>query len=295
MPRRLSKRPRALAVGAALLAAGGLAVAPAAAQSGGEVLETALERYEQRMAGVENYTVVQEVLGAEHTTYFEAEEVDGRKVFRPVPVGVEEEAVQQATVSEGQSIQQEQWSDPYQVLTEVTDRAELAGKEAVDGEETFVVTVDDFSGTSLAESVSPAQGSFQARSGTFYIDDDDYLLLKLTMEGTQQIAGGSHDVAVVAFFSDYREVDGVVHPFRAEIRADGFQTGYSEEELENARRQMEELREQMESMPESQRSMMEGMLGPQMEKFQEMLATGTMNFTVTVKEIRVNAGPPEEG
>lgn len=49
------------------------------------VVETVLDRRAERLAGVENYTVVQTLSGAEATLYFERVEVDGVPVFRIVP------------------------------------------------------------------------------------------------------------------------------------------------------------------------------------------------------------------
>ena len=49
------------------------------------VIETVLERRAERLAGVENYTLVQTMSGAETTLYFERAEVDGIPVFRIVP------------------------------------------------------------------------------------------------------------------------------------------------------------------------------------------------------------------
>ena len=53
-----------------------------AAQSADEVIRTALERYEQRVADVEDFTLIQEVNGmAMGPSYFEKQEKDGRTVF----------------------------------------------------------------------------------------------------------------------------------------------------------------------------------------------------------------------
>ncbi len=46
-------------------------------------------------------------------------------------------------------------------------------------------------------------------------------------------------------------------------------------------------------MPESQRKMMESMVGGQIEKLEEMVNSGNLDFTLAVKELRVNSGPPE--
>src|SRR5690606_20885325 len=61
-----------------------LAPKPAAAQtSAAEMLEAALAHHEARTSGIENYTIVQNVMGIESTIYYERETVDGRTLFRP--------------------------------------------------------------------------------------------------------------------------------------------------------------------------------------------------------------------
>jgi hypothetical protein len=49
-------------------------------------------------------------------------------------------------------------------------------------------------------------------------------------------------------------------------------------------------------MPEAQRAMMEGMLGAQIERLEGMLGgDGSMEMTITVREVKVNQGPPGGG
>ena len=45
----------------------------AAAQSPAEIVEAMLSEYEERIAGVENYTMVKAVMGFESVTYYEKE------------------------------------------------------------------------------------------------------------------------------------------------------------------------------------------------------------------------------
>lgn len=54
------------------------------AQDADEILQTALERHAERVAGVEDYTVVQEVMGTPATVHFEKRIVDGYPTFQPV-------------------------------------------------------------------------------------------------------------------------------------------------------------------------------------------------------------------
>jgi hypothetical protein len=48
----------------------------------------------------------------------------------------------------------------------------------------------------------------------------------------------------------------------------------------------------MAKMDEAQRKMMESMMKGQIERLEKMVESGEMNITITVKELRVNSGPP---
>lgn len=253
------------------------------AQSGEEIMRTALERYEERMQGVENYTVVQEVMGFESSTYFEKQEIEGHTVFVPQEQ-MGSEAAQQAPDS------------PYSSMFELAERSTHEGTETVDGERCHVVSVTDFEGVDLWSPPEGAgDGEFTPRKAVFHVDTDDYLIRKMKVDGTTTVQGESRDVSFTAHMRDYREVEGVVHPFLMEISVEGFQAGMSPEEREQMRKSMEQMRAQMDQMSDQQRQMMEKMMGGKLEKMEKMLAQGSMGATVRVKEIRVNEGPPEQG
>lgn len=267
-----------LAVVAALLT-GGIAVAPASAQSGQEVLTTALERHEDRMEGIENYTVVEEIMGFTSTTYFEREERDGHVVFVPR--------------SEQGSVGERVPDTPYGSLMEFASRASHEGMEEIDGRELHVVTVTDLEGTSFYDDLAE-DDEFRLERATFYIDAADHLLRRIRMEGTAELQqGGASEVSMTADLRDYQDVDGMLHPFRTEVSLEGFGDQITEEQREEIRRSLEEAREQMRDMPENQRQMMERMMGDQLEQMESMLMSGSMDFAVTVEELRVNEGPPE--
>lgn len=266
----------------AALALAALLAAPAAApaQSAQEVLETAFERHEQRMEGVENYTVVQEVMGFEATTYFERVERDGHVFFVPRQQ-MGSEAAQRAP------------ENPYAALEELASRATLSGTEQVDGETVHVVEVTDLEGTELQRSMG-GEGEFDPEKATFLVDTDDYLVRGMRMRGTTTAGQGgqAQDFSFDARFSDYREVEGMVHPFRVSVSVEGVGGQMTPEQRQQARQSLEQMRQQMENMSEQQRQMMERMMGDQMERVEQMLASGAMDFAVQVKELRVNEGPP---
>lgn len=275
---RTVTRVAALALAAIAVAALALMPAPAAAQSGEELLQTAMERYESRAEGIDSYTVVQETMGSTSTLRFVKQTVDGHPVFLPEgSVGAAE-------------------MNPWARFPELAQRAEVEGSETVNGVETTVLGISDLEGLGFGEAMaeSEAVSGFTPKEMTLYIDTDDYLLRRMKLTGTGQTGSGTSDMTLVADLLDYREVEGFSHPFRMEMSITGLSTGMSQEEMEEARQQMEEYQARLEAMPEQQRAMMEKMVGPQMEKLRKMLQSGSMDFAVTVKSLEVNTPPSEE-
>ena len=74
---------RALGVRAALTGVMLVALAPGlGAQSASDIVGRMLDEYARRAERVDDYTLVQQVMGFETVSYFEKEMVDGRPVFR---------------------------------------------------------------------------------------------------------------------------------------------------------------------------------------------------------------------
>lgn len=256
-----------------------LILAPAvAAQSASDVLETAMNRYAERVAGVENYTVVQEAMGFTATSYYVKKMVDGRPFFEL-----------QSQYGEGEP--ETGPGEFYNEFGKLVDRASSEGTATVDGHECHVVTVDDFSGLDFGGDEEDQQ--FKPRKGTFYLDSDDYVLRKMVMEGDMDDGDQMRPVTMEALFQDYQEVESMLHPFRTTLTIHGMQGAVSEEELQQARQALEEMEKRLDEMPESQRSMMESMLKSQMEQLRNIVDSGQMQITMQVKDLKVNAGPPQ--
>lgn len=254
------------------------ALLPAAAtgQSAADVVDRALQRYEERMEGVENYTVVQEAMGNRTTTHFVRTTADGHTVF--VPRGAEEGGGDR------------QVPHYTAMLNEMGKRATLQGTEPVDGRECHVLQLTDFSGDAFRQ-WNPGQGNWTPERLRLFIDTGELLVRKVVLEGTvARGEQGKQPVTVTARLRDYRNVDGVVHPFRTEIRTEGLGPSMTPEQ----RARMEKFLEKMEQLPPRQRKMMEERMGDKLEKMKQMMASGTLDVTATVEEIRVNEGPPEQ-
>jgi hypothetical protein len=104
--------------------------------------------------------------------------------------------------------------------------------------------------------------------------------------------GESRPVTVTGWFEDFREVRGMLHPFRTVMSMEGMAPAITAYEMAEARRSLAELRSQMESMPAAQREMMERVVRPQIEQIERVVGGEGMAMTIEVTELRVNTGPP---
>ncbi len=260
-------------------------------QSGPEVARAMMKEHEARLARVENVTITQELLGFEATVYMEKQMVNGHPVLVPVQ-----------TVAAGRTLDEKDQQHggllmPYESQEAFIERARLEGRAEVGGRSCHVLVVEDFQGLDWS-APSGGDGELEPRKGTFYVDRQDNLVRKIVIEGDMRNEGKLSPVTMEATLEDYREVDGFLHPFRTVMNMKGVMEAVGEDfDREEMEQQLAEMREQLEGMPEAQRKMIEGMMGPQMQRIEEMLASssaeGGMQMVTTVKELKVNAGPPQ--
>ena len=263
-----------------LLAALAVPLRPADAQSGQEIMEKALEAHEQRMEGVSEYTVTQriDVMGAPVTRRFVKRTVDGRPVFV-------------AASREGAGRTPSGWGNPYRLFARLSDRARNEGREGLDGGQAWKVSVDDFSGVDVG-SMTPegARGEFRPERATFHLDTETFAIRRVVMRGTMESETGSGPVKIEARFDDYREVDGLLHPFHTEISVEGMNAVLTEEELAEARRRLEAMRARLDSLSEAERAMVEPVVGPKIEQLERTVETGRLDVTVEVQDLQVGPG-----
>lgn len=266
-----------------------LVLAPAAlAQSAGEVLRAALAQYEAEMADVRDYTLTQEVLGNEVTTYAERTAGDG-------PLAYTHYVVVNGTVEVSDAEGRTAADNPFVLFNRIADEARYVGTEEVGGVRAHVLTVDDFGDIARDLGAVPdeAEGDFDIDEATFYLGTDDQRLHKMTMTGTMTNEGRTSPVQIETVMSDYRTIDGFTTPFRTAVTVQGIEGQISDAEREDARRQLEEARRQMEQMPAAQRQMMERMMGGQLEKLEQMLGGEGFSMEMVVTDVAVNTGRPE--
>lgn len=255
--------------------------APASGQSAADVLDRVLERYEASIAGVQDYTVTQEVMGFTTTTRFVKREIDGHPVF----VAAKPEGEGENPVPEG-------WGNPYRMLPELAARATMAGHGSVDGRDTWIIEVTDLQGLDF-EGMTPAgvEGEFRPTGMRFQVGTGDFLLRQIHVTGEVAAEGSEpRPVEMTASLLDYRTVEGMPYPFEARIRVQGLSGAMSPEERAAAREQLRQLRERMANMPEQQREMMRQMMGSQLDNLEKMVEGGPVDLTVEATSVEVNRG-----
>lgn len=281
--------PFALPALGVLIAATLLPAGAAQAQSAREILTRALEANNERLSGVENVTIRQEAMGMATTTYLEKEILDGHHVLRPRQVE-----------AGGMNLEMdddpwELWSDPRALYVDMVDHWVLEGAGSVDGRSTWRLSLD---GQHLrdAEWDEPDMGDdgeFDVDRVLLELDQDRLVPLGMELDGTMRDGGQSRPMSMSISLGDYREVQGYLHPFLTVVESDlGGDSGFTEEEIAEARQAMEEYRRALEEAPPAQREMMERMMGDRMEMFEEMLAGEGIRIEMRVQEVLVNRGPP---
>jgi len=269
---------------APLLASSLLITGGTRAQTGADILNRMLAEYEKRTEHVDNYTLIQETLGQETVAYFEKDVVDGRPVFRVRSAGLVGAPVPSEDQDEGG------WDDLYTTAPDLAARAEYSGRDNIQNHSVHVVTVNDLHEIGFGTDASMGDTDFEPTRGTFYVDAETWVVRRLVFEGEMTYEGEPHDVTSTIEFQEYREVDGMLHPFLISVRTEGLGEAMGPE----MREQYEEMKKELEQMPEAQRQMVERMMKEQMEAMEGMANQpgGGMTVEIRVKELRVNSGPP---
>jgi len=176
-------------------------------------------------------------------------------------------------------------------LDELASRLRMVGKEKVDDREAYHLRAEGL------DRVLTARGDaqkFTLRSVDMWIDVEELVQLRQTMEGTAEADGQSREVTLEQLSQDYREVGPLYEPFRQVMRMSGMMEDMDpkqREELEKARRQMEEMQGQLDQMPAAARGMVERQMAKMREQM-AMLDSGSFELVTEVTRIEINQGPP---
>jgi len=263
---------------AAILAASG-----AAAQTPADIVGRMLDAYERSTAAVENYTVVQDIMGFRTELYYEKEAREGRSVFQ---LKQSTAAGFAADLDDDMGLQ-----DVYAIAPDLAEHARYGGTERVDGHEVHVLLIDDLRVLDLAPASPSEDAEFRPRTGRILIDAALWVPRRMEFAGDLDTGDRVVDVTSVIELQDYRNEQGLLLPHRTLVRMEGIGAAIDPE----MRAELEEMRRRLAELPEGQRAMIEGMLRAQMEQMEALLAGGddaAMTVELTVLEVRVNLGPP---
>ncbi|MEJ2151460.1 MAG: hypothetical protein P8Y29_00575 [Gemmatimonadota bacterium] len=92
--------------------------------------------------------------------------------------------------------------------------------------------------------------------------------------------------------TDYRQVNGMYHPFSIVIEADGIMGpgGASDVDMAEAQESLAELEKSLEGMSDQERAMVERVMGDQLKNLREMAASGKFKIEMVVTSIEPNVG-----
>ena len=252
-----------------------------AAQSVADIVERMYDAYERQAEGVDNYTLVQSVLGIESTSYFQKEVVDGRPVFmlRDSDTGGLSFSLGDEQAGVGDFFL---WGD------ELIEHGRYAGQEQIGASAVHVLAVDDLSQLDIAQPATPDDMEFEPRTARIYVDDALMVPRRMEFVGDARTNTGPHEVTVRIDLENYLPIESLLVPYKTVVNIEGLGAAIDPE----MRAQLEEMERQLAAMPADQRQMMERMLGPQMEQIQQMMAGGgdAMTIEVTVVDVVLNAG-----
>lgn len=268
--------PAALAVTAGL-AAGSVG---AEAQSAQDILGEALELHEQRLGGVDDLTIRQEVMGMSTVTYMVKEEMDGRPMLRVHSVdGADDAAQSSADITDA-------WADPRVFYEEWGDRWTLEGEGSVEGQSTWILQLADFEGIDWEDAGLEADDApFEPERMVLELQQGDLVPLRLDIQGDVVEGGTPQPMEATIHFSDYREVQGYLHPHRMVMETDATALGLTDDEMAQAL-------EEIQNLPPAQREAMAQMMGDELDFLMGMLEGDGIRVEVVVTDVQVNAGLP---
>ena len=175
---------------------------------------------------------------------------------------------------------------PMDDMADFAERAEFVGTETVDGREAFHLKAVDL------DSVSDMGngGEFELKSASLWIDAEEYVPLRMKMDGVIEAEGQQRPVTIEKVQSDYRRVPGsnLYESYRQTMSTSGVMSDAERAEMEKARQELEKFELEMANMPAGQRAMVEQMMGSRIDAMRDMIKGDGITIDITVEAIEVN-------
>ena len=275
---------------ALLLLISSLVPVPAFAADAQDIIDKVMKLQEERREGVNRYIVEQEAMGYVSKIIFERTTVTGPdgKPMDTFQMVLPDNMLQQGP-GEDPVMSQDDFDDMAQEavysIAAFSESAELVGTETVEGRKAYHLVAENLERT---RSFSQDQ-EFTLRTINAWIDAEEYVPLRLVMDGTMDTDGTPRPVTIENIERDYRTVPGsnMYEPYEQVMRLTGEMADETKKQMEEARAQLEEFDKQMAEMPESQRKMMMSMMGEQIEMMRKMAAGDGNEIVTNVRSITV--------
>jgi len=244
-----------------------------------QILNNMVAEFEKGVRNIDDYTLITNMYTAEYKKTY----VDGRPTFKSRVRVRGMEQLSGGAISTS-SMGHSEFFDP-DMFNYLKEHAEYRGTETIDGARAHNIFVEE-----LRELVTDANAD-RTRNVHFYIDADLWVLRKMTFDvQMKERPGEEQTMNGIVRFQDFRNIEGMLMPFKTVMEMEGLDSAVSDAEREEARKSMEELKKQLDAMPAQQRSMMENMLGPQLRQLENMLAGEKFEIVIQVEEVKVNTG-----
>jgi len=263
------------------LAAGWLS-APASAQSVDAVINEMKERQRQQLEAVDTYIIETN----KYTSYHRKTTRNGETVYETQMKWKEDQGLFSGA-SSTPSLQ-----PGLAQLDTLAQHATYDGTATIDERQAHVLLVDDPSALS-ARPMPETEGQPEEGQMRLYVDAERYVPLRMEYDVTVEQEGQPQTIRPRVSFSDYRTVDGLTLPWHMEMKMENLNASISPEEREQARQSLEQMEKKMQEMPEKQRKMMEGMMKSQLDQLRKIIEEGTIEYTVEVQDVKVNAEIPD--
>ncbi len=248
-----------------------------------EMLEQVRAHYERSVREIDDYKIVT----SNFTTHYHKEYDNGRPYFASK---VETESFWGSISGLGMHSTSPMVDADFfspGVFEHLLMHSRYMGTERIDDLNTHVIFIDDM--RVLMEAFDDMDEPIGSLS--LFFDDEHWVLRKMKFSAMAEIEEGDvRQIEPVMRMKDYRNIDGLMIPFRTTITVHGLSDYLSDAEREEAMAALEELEKELEQMPAEQRNMLEQMMGGQLDQLRQMLADDMIEFAIEVKEVHVNTG-----
>jgi hypothetical protein len=176
---------------------------------------------------------------------------------------------------------------------EGTEKVTASGKDPGEKRDAYRIVADDLSDITLDQPEGDAE--FTLKKVSLWIDTENYVPLRLLMEGNVEAKGKTSPMTIEKQDLDYAPAGPLYESRQQVFTLGGMMAGMSEKDrkdLEKARKELEKAKQQLADMPEDQRKMVMKMMGSKMEQMEQMASGGDITSITDVVNIAVNEGPP---